>query len=660
MTSRYARAAALAVPLAVLTTLLGLVLAGQLEQTQPGLPDAGAFVRAGLPAGRTLQDLAAALTVGLLVLAACVLPPASGKVKDDLVGHRARAVRFAAVASTCWLVVGTLTLVLTYADVAGLSPFAPGFPSQLGYFLRSFDLGRSMVASLVLVALVSIGTMLATRMSTVGWMALLSLGALLPLALSGHTAGSDDHQAAVDSLGIHLLGVTVWVGGLAALVLLSPWVIGTLPVSVRRYSTLAGWCFALVAVSGAVNAWLRLGSLSGLATAYGALVVVKTVALVLLGTAGWWHRRRTLPRLDVDEPSRRDFLRLAVVEVLVMGATIGVAVALSRSAPPVSQTAVPSGDGIAALLGYPFPPPLTAARWLTTWYLEPAWALVSVLGLVWYVMAARRLRRRGDGWPAYRAVLWVLGCVVLLWTTSGAPGVYGKTQFSAHMVQHMTLMMVVPMLLVMGAPVTLALRTLTARTDGSRGPREWLLAVLHSRYLAFLANPAVAAGLFIGSLFVFYYSPLFQLALSTHSGHMLMSAHFLAIGYLFAWVLMGPDPGPARAGYPARVLVLLVTVSAHTFFALGIMAATTVLARDWFASIGLRDAAALLADQRTGGGIAWGLAEIPTIVMAVIVAYQWSRSDDREAQRRDRQADRDGDAELAAYNAYLSRLPDRD
>ena len=109
-----------------------------------------------------------------------------------------------------------------------------------------------------------------------------------------------------------------------------------------------------------------------------------------------------------------------------------------------------------------------------------------------------------------------------------------------------------------------------------------------------------------------------------------------------------------------RVLVLLVTVSAHAFFALGIMAETTVLASDWWASIGLHDTAALLADQRIGGGIAWGLAEIPTLVMAIVVAVQWSRSDDREARRTDRQADRDGDAELTAYNSYLSGLPDRD
>jgi putative copper resistance protein D len=660
MSSRYARVAALAVPLAVLTALVSLVAAGQLEQTQPGLPDPGALVRLGLPVTRTLQDLAAALTVGLLVLAAFVLPPESAKVKDQLAGHRARAVRFAAVASACWLLAGSLTLVLTYADVAGIPPTSPGFTSQLGYFLRSFDLGRSMVASLVLAALVSIGTMLATRMNTAGWLAVLSVVALLPLALSGHAAGSDDHQAAVDSLGAHLVGVSVWVGGLAAVVLLSPWVGDTLGVSVRRYSTLAGACFVVVALSGLVNAWLRLGSWSGLGTAYGGLVLVKTAALAALGLAGWWHRRRLLPGLAAGPASRRTFLRLATVEVLVMAATIGVAVALSRSAPPVSQTTAPPGEDVRALLGYALPAPMSAARLLTSWYLEPVWAALAVLGLGWYLVAVGRLRRRGDSWAFGRTLTWAAGCVLLLWTTSGGPAVYGRVQFSAHMLQHMTLMMIIPMLLVVGAPVTLALRTLPARADGSRGPREWLLAVVQSRALRLLAHPLVAAGLFLGSLVVFYYTPLLGLALSTHTGHMLMTLHFLATGYLFAWVIMGTDPGPSRTAYPVRLLVLLVTVSVHAFFGIGIIATSTVLAPGWWASLGLRDTAALLADQHTAGGIAWGLAEVPTIVMAVVVAVQWSRSDDREARRTDRQADRDGDADLVAYNRYLAGMASHD
>jgi putative copper resistance protein D len=253
-----------------------------------------------------------------------------------------------------------------------------------------------------------------------------------------------------------------------------------------------------------------------------------------------------------------------------------------------------------------------------------------------------------------------VGCLVLVWVTSGGPGVYGRVSFSQHMLQHMTLMMIAPLLLVLGAPVTLALRTLRPREDGSRGPREWLLQVVHSRVMRVLGNPVVAAALFVGSLFAFYYTPLLQLALETHTGHLLMVTHFLAAGYLFAWVMVGPDPGPPRPSYPLRLLVLLATISVHAFFGIALLASTTVLAADWWASIGLRDNAQLLADQHTGGGIAWGLAEFPTLLLTLVVAYLWSRSDDRQARAADRQADRDGDAELAAYNARLSRLAARD
>jgi cytochrome c oxidase assembly factor CtaG/putative copper export protein len=654
--SRFARSAALAVPLALVAMLLALVLTGNLGQSEPGLPDAGAFVRLALPICRTVQDLSAALTVGLLFLAAFVLPPTSVYVKDELTGVRARSVRFAAVSSTCWLLFGMAALVLTYADVAGLPLTAPGFTSQLGFFLREIDLGRSMLASLVLAAVVSVGTMLVTRMNALGWLAVLSVVALLPLALAGHAAGSDDHQTAVDSLGVHLVGVSIWVGGLAALVLLSPWVRGTLGVTARRYSTVAGWCFAAVAASGVVNAWLRVGSLSGLATSYGAIVLAKTAALVLLGTAGWWHRRSLLPRLDGGDPDRVAFLRLATAEVLLMGVAVGLGVALSQSAPPVSQTTVPADAEVTALLGFSLPPPASVTTMLTRWYIEPLWLTAAVLAAVWYVVAVRRLRARGDRWSLTRTVSWLTGCLVLAWATSGGPGVYGRVTFSAHMLQHMTLMMVVPLLLVLGSPVSLALRTLTPRRDGSRGPREWLLAVVHSRAMRVATFPVVAAVLFVGSLVVFYYTPLFELSLSTHTGHLLMIAHFLLVGYLFCWVLIGVDPGPARTAYPIRLLVLFVAVSFHAFFGVAILASTSVLGQPWYSQLGFHDNAALLADQHAGGSLAWGLGELPTLALVIAVAILWSRSEDRAARRADRQADRDGDAELSAYNDYLAGL----
>ena len=174
-----------------------------------------------------------------------------------------------------------------------------------------------------------------------------------------------------------------------------------------------------------------------------------------------------------------------------------------------------------------------------------------------YLAGVLRLRRRGDAWPVHRTIVWVLGWAVFVYATCGAPGVYGRVLFSMHMVMHMVVAMLVPLLLVPAAPILLALRALTSRPDKTWGPREVLLQVVHSRLLKVFANPVVAAALFFFSLAVFYYSPLFELALRTHTGHVLMMVHFLLTGYLFVWVLIGIDPGPKK--WPP--LMLLVVLS---------------------------------------------------------------------------------------------------
>ncbi|WP_342344068.1 cytochrome c oxidase assembly protein [Agromyces archimandritae] len=270
----------------------------------------------------------------------------------------------------------------------------------------------------------------------------------------------------------------------------------------------------------------------------------------------------------------------------------------------------------------------------------------------------RRLRRRGDRWPIYRAVLWIAGMLLLAYITNGGVNAYEQYLFSAHMGAHMVLTMAVPVLLVPGAPVTLIARAVERRSDGSRGGREWVLLAVHSRFARVIANPIFAAVMFVASLWVFYYSPLFRWTMLDHIGHEWMIAHFLITGYLFVQSLIGIDPVPFRLPYPFRLLLLLGTMAFHAFFGLAIMSSTGLLLADWYGAMGWGTDA--LADQRVGGGLAWSIGEIPTLALAISVAVQWARSDEKETKRRDRHADRTGEAELEEYNARLQRLAVRD
>jgi putative copper resistance protein D len=632
---------------AVVAVLAGALVTG--AAAAPVLGDPGPLVRWGALVARVIHDLAAAATVGLLVLAAFLAP------ETTRTNRRVSATRLASATAALWALAGLVGVLLTFAQLAGVPLSAPGYLDQFVSFAWELEVTRVAIISLGLAAVVAAGAAVASSRSAMAWLAGLSVFAVLPLALAGHAAGAANHDTAVNTLAVHLVGVTLWLGGLLALAVMRAQLGSDLGATVQRYSTIALWSFVAVAMSGVLNAGLRLGGLDGLATAYGLLVVAKVLALVGLGYAGWRHRRALTGRLLNEAAGVRDFGRLVLAELALMGLAVGVAVALARSAPPVPDTPIAEPTPAEVFTGYPAPAPLTASAWFTTWRVDWLWLAVAVLMVGLYLAGWQRLRRRGDAWPLARVVLWVLGWAVFLFATQGGPGIYGRVLFSAHMVMHMAVAMLVPLLLVPAAPLTLALRALRSRPDKTWGPREVILQLVHSRYLGALANPVVASALFFFSLAIFYYSPLFELALTTHTGHVAMMVHFLFSGYLFVWVLIGLDPGPKRWSPLLLLVVLFATMAFHAFFGVIMTGGTTLLAPDFFGRLDLAWVPDPLADQQRAGAIAWGVGEAPTLALALVVAAQWVRSDRVEARRRDRQADRDGDAELAAYNAQLAQ-----
>ena len=644
--------------------------------------DPGALVRWGLPVAKAVHNISAATVIGGLVFAVGILPKSlvrrsRGKEGDGAedAEHPAftRALAIAAAAGAAWTLSAISVLVLTYADVAGqaLSGDAQ-FTQALVYFMTDIETGRAWLAVTIIAAVVTTALFGVRSLGGLALTLILALIGLVPTALIGHSSSSSDHEGAINSLGLHLVGVSTWVGGIIILALLSGILTGPkagaatdiTEATLRRFSALAGFAFVLVFASGVINASIRItnwGDLVG--SPYGQLILAKTAATLVLGGIGLMHRQWVIPQLGAagsTMSSRRVLWQLVLAEFLVMGATSGVAVALGRSAPPQPTTFAPDASPAFILSGYELPPELTPVRWLTEWRLDWLWIAVALFGLVSYFLGVARVHRRGDKWQWFRSVNWVIGLLVLTYITSGPPSVYGRVLFSAHMVDHMALTMVAPIFLVLGAPVTLALRALPPRGDGSRGPREWLLVFVHSRFSEVVTHPIFAAANFAGSIVLFYYSDLFGFAMREHVGHELMIVHFLLTGYIFILSMIGTDPLPRRAPYPMRLLLLLATMGFHAFFGVAIMGGTNLLAADYFGNLGRAWGQSALLDQQTGGAVAWGIGEVPTLLVAIGVAIMWSRSDQRETKRVDRAADRNNDADLTAYNDMFAKLAERD
>lgn len=288
------------------------------------------------------------------------------------------------------------------------------------------------------------------------------------------------------------------------------------------------------------------------------------------------------------------------------------------------------------------PPPFTVAQLFAQPHLGSLMAVFLLVAAALYLYGSYRLRLRGDAWPAGRTVAFVLGGLgsVAAVTMSGIEA-YDTTLLSVHMVQHMVLSMIAPIFLALGAPMTLALRTLPGR------PRGVLLAVVHSRAARVLTFPLVAFGLFIANPFVLYFSGLYRVTLENAAVHELVHVHFLLTGCLFFWPLLGLDPLPNRWPYPARALLMVLSVPFHTVLGLTIMQSQTLLGGDWYPNLRLSWAEPF-ADQRMAGGILWAGGEVVSVTMLGILILQWVRQSEREARRTDRALDRAEAAQRAA------------
>ncbi|MFV8312325.1 cytochrome c oxidase assembly protein [Mycobacteroides chelonae] len=620
-----------------------------------GLPNPGPVTSYGLPFVRAAAEIVAVVAVGAFLLTAFFVPPQSTGVLD-VDGYR--SLRVGTAASTALAVLSAVMVPLSISDVAGqpVSDFGPGELWTLAGEIETVNAWRWMA---FIAAGVAIASRVVLRWSWTPLLVVGSVATLMPLALVGHSATGGAHDLGTNSLIIHLVSAALWAGGLVALLIHALRGGGYLDVAARRFSTLALWCYVAIGLSGIINALIRVQLSDLFTTRYGWLLVGKATALLILGVLGYLQRRSAITALDEEPQNRGPLIRLAGIEAVIFAVTFGIAVGLGRTPPPPPVNLNPSPVEVA--IGYTLDGPPTPQRLMFDWRFDLIFGTAAIVFAVTYLVGVRRLKARGDAWPVGRTIAWLSGCAFLLIATSSGVGRYMPAMFSMHMVAHMMLSMLVPVLLVLGGPITLLLRVLPAAGKGDPpGLREWVQIALHSSFSRFLTHPLVATSLFIGGFYGLYLSGLYDAAVDVHAAHLAMNVHFLLSGYLFYWVVIGIDPSPRRLPPVAKLGIVLVSLPLHAFFGVILMGTKSILGEKFYSNLALPWRIDLAADQHMGGAITWATGELPLLVVMIALVIQWSRSDERLARRQDRAADRDDDADLAAYNAMLAKMAQLD
>ncbi|WP_245886656.1 cytochrome c oxidase assembly protein [Umezawaea tangerina] len=577
---------------------------------------------------RSTADAAGVVAVGALAFAVFVVPAGRG---EGLSADAFAAVRTASTAAAVWAAAALAAVPLSAGDASGLPPAVVW--DNLAALVDATEEPKAWLLVVGAALVVAVGARVTLTWATAAlWLVIATVG-LLPPVIAGHVSVGAWHDVATNAMVWHVPAAGVWVGALVALraFLRRP---GSRDreLVLRRYRGLTLVCLGVLVLSGTVTGLvLARGAVDG----YAVLLAVKVaVCGALLVLRRWWGARWPF-----------------AVELVVLGLAMAASVGLTHLVPPSYLADRPTVQE--TLLGYDLPAPPTIGAVLLDWRPDLLLGLGAVLLAVAYAIGVRALRRRGDAWRVGRTVAWLSGCLVVLATTSSGLGRYSPGTFSLHMVAHMSLTMLAPVLLVLGGPVTLALRTLPP------GPRAWLLALTRSRAARLVGHPAVAAIVFVASFYLLYFSGLFGAAMPYHWAHQLMNLHFLLSGYAFYWLVIGVDRPPHPLPHLARLGLLFAVMPFHAFFGVILMSTRTVVAETYYRYLDLSWVPDLLTDQRLGGGIAWATGELPMLVVVVALLRQWAAADRREATRTDRRLDSGEDDRLDAYNAMLADLVER-
>lgn len=596
-----------------------------------GIPDPGVATTFGLPFFRGLSWILASLSIGSFMFAAFYISPRVsaghlGSAPLTVDGHIAS--RTGSVSALLYALVALLMVPMVLSDVSGTPLVQTLNPAAFAVAVDQVATSAVWLVCAVIAGIVGAAGLAAKRWGAQPALLLGAVGMIVPLGMEGHAASGGSHDYGTNAYLWHLVFMAVWIGGLMALIAHGRRLGPEMQVAVGRYSAVALFALVAIALSGVVSALLRVQIGDLLTTRYGLIITAKIVGTILLALVGFAHRQITIGQLG-RKPGA--FLRLAVGEVVLMAAVAGIAVTMGRTPPPAPAN--PNLSQMQVQLGYELYREPTFWNVFTMWRVDILFGVVAIVLAGFYLAGVRILRRRGAPWRVSYTVFWLLGCVSLFVTVSSGIGMNMPATYSMHMVGHMLLSMVVPLALVLGAPLTLVKAVWAPGQPGHATPHDWADALEHSRFIRVATIPWVNLIQFVVFFYVLYLAiPLYEFAISEHAGHVVMNTVFIVSGYLYFWEMVGPDHIPRRRPASIRLAWLVASMPIHLFMGVSLMQLNVILGEEFYRSLELPWGPDLLRDQKNGGGIAWAFGSFPLTFVFFWLAVEWLR-DERATER---------------------------
>ncbi|GAA2830215.1 cytochrome c oxidase assembly protein [Kribbella solani] len=633
--------AVLAIVVAVVTT----IVIGPDSYLRIARDDPGRLTSVLTVVVRAVCELAALVTVGGLASAVLVgrqRPVRGGGSKRQLEVAEWFEPFVIRRAAATWAISAGLLVLLDALDSNGQPLSRLADLSAVGFSMFGGDAARAwMVACAAAIAAWVTGA-LAVRWVTYGVVLVVALlGSLAPVVV-GQVLVGPNHDFGSDAAIYQTVAGQVLFG----LVVVQALRMATgrrVRVGERpRWKLVAIALPAVTVVAEVVLLWFKLAGSSPTASATGWFELVRLASLVII-SIGLFSYSHEWTKAGV------------LLAVAGIGVFVAAGIAMTRIPPP--QFFVPTSVS-QIFFGFDLPGRPSFGTLFGQWRPNLLFAVAAVVAITGYLLAARRVRRRGEHWPVLRTIAWVIGWVLIVVVTSSGLGKYSGADFAIHMVVHMTLSMLAPIPLVLAGPLTLLLRALPTARDGRPGPYEWITAGLHSRFLRALYHPLLVFVLYIGSYYALYLTGAFGTLMKFHWAHQLMNVHFLLVGCLYFGLVIGVDQTPRKLPSLAKLGYIMAAMPFHAFFGVILMSGG-IIGEEFYQHLDLPWARDLAGTQQAGGGVAWAGGEIPLLIVVIVLALQWAIQDKKEARRLDRHLDSGLDDSHDAYNAMLARLAER-